>query len=375
MSDFANPNFLVEYLLKIPGLGRKSAWRMADKLRHWRAWEGLSEAAILKSFPFLSQNARQALVAAKRGRISFSPSANFVSFLDPRYPPRLRQLYDPPCGLYYGGDWEVFREGALWIAMVGTRRASSYALSHCGQIIRKMKDFKPVIVSGMALGIDGMAHRSALAQELKTVGVLGSSVDEIYPMRHRELAKEVARQGLLLSEYPAGTAPEHWHFPERNRLIAALSDVVVIIEAPEKSGALITADFALELGREVYVVPGPADSDRNRGGHRWIQQGAKLLMDAEEIFLDRGWAGPKENCGNVRGASVGEAAGSGSTMPAGLGDSERKLLEMIDFEALHIDKMVDMSHLPTPRVLGILMQLSLRGLVEELPGAVFRRKP
>jgi len=371
----ANPNFLVEYLLKIPGLGRKSAWRLADKLRLWSSWRSLSEAAILQGFPFLSLAARQALLAAKREGTPFAAAENFISFLDPRYPARLRQLFDPPCGLYYRGEWQALEGAPIWIAMVGTRRASSYALNYCGQLIRKMKGFQPVIVSGMALGIDGMAHRSALAEGLRTVGVLGSSVDAIYPARHRDLAREVIRQGLLLSEYPSGTLPEQWHFPERNRLIAALSDVVIIVEAPEKSGALITADFALELGKEIYVVPGPADSDRNRGGHRWIQQGAKLLVDAEEIFLDRGWTRSKPNCGILEEKSADEAANYGRPLPAALGDSERKLLEMIDFEALHIDKIVDMSHLPTPRVMGLLIQLSLQGLVEELPGAIFRRKP
>jgi len=258
------------------------------------------------------------------------------------------------------------------VALVGTRRASRYALEICGRLVAEMKAFAPVIVSGLALGVDGMAHRAALSHGLKTVAVLGSSVADIYPARHRDLARRILQEGgLLLSETPPDRAVEPWHFPKRNRLIAALCDAVVVVEAPEKSGALLTADFGLDLGREIYAVPGSIEDGRNRGAHRLIQDGAKLLLEGREVFMDLGLAEPrKAEKGVVAEAGPGLSPPDPPLGP--LRGLERKLLEIIAFEPSHIDKITDLSHLPNPQVAGLLMQLCLKGLVEELPGSTFQ---
>ncbi|MFO1462422.1 MAG: DNA-processing protein DprA [bacterium] len=349
--------------------------QVGEALRLWEHFLALKPDALRERFACLPEPARSALAAARAGAESFRPDPNYLSFLDPDFPDALRALYDPPHGLYLRGSRQALGLPRPWIAVVGTRRASSYALNHCAQLIQEMKDFSPVIVSGLALGIDGMAHRAALAEGLATFGVLGSSVEDIYPARHRPLARAMLREGLLLSEVPAGMEVAPWNFPKRNRIIAALADVVVVVEAPEKSGALLTADFALELGKEIYVVPGPADSDRNRGGHRLIQQGAKLLMEAREIFVDLGLASPLEVKAKAPTVPSGETAPVLEEGLAKMGDCERKLLEIIGFTPCHIDKITDMSHLPSPRVTGLLVQLGLQGLVEALPGNYFQLRP
>ncbi|HCU23552.1 MAG TPA: DNA-protecting protein DprA [Deltaproteobacteria bacterium] len=273
------------------------------------------------------------------------------------YPPRLKQLSSPPQKLYYCGDLNLLQATGTWIGIVGTRRASEYGLRVCASLVAGLKSIGPIIVSGMAMGIDGMAHQAALDHGLKTVGVLGSSLDRIYPARNLWLRDRLLeKQGLLLTELEAGTEFRPWHFPKRNRLIAALSQILVVIEAPEKSGALITAHHALELGREIYVVPGPIDSPQHRGGHRLIQQGARLLMDFQDILQDLGW--------------TPQAAPPSKPLPP-LGTNEAKLLEIIGKIPHHLDNIVAISHLPLPLVTGLLMRLSLQGLIEELPGNRF----
>ncbi len=364
---------LVEFLLRIDGLGRKTVWRLAECFGDWERFRKEAPAVLREGLPFLTEAARRALTAALKDAGAFAVSSNFVSFQDPRYPARLHELYDPPCGLYFRGDWELFRKGRPWVALVGTRRASRYALELCARLVAEMKEFDPVIVSGLALGIDGMAHRAALSHGLKTVAVLGSGVADIYPARHRELARRILQdEGLLLSESPPGSAVERWHFPQRNRLIAALCDAVVVVEAPEKSGALLTADFGLDLGKEIYAVPGSIEDDRNRGAHRLIQDGAKLLLEGREIFVDLGLAKPRKEGTKTAASPGGSTAARTDPWPPPLRGSERKLLEIIAFEPSHIDKITDMSHLPNPQVAGLLMQLCLKGLVEELPGSYFQ---
>lgn len=367
-------NTLVEFLSRVDGLGRKTAWRLAERFRDWERFQREGPELLRGGSSFLPEEASRALAAALKDAPAFVPSPNFISFQDPRYPSQLHELYDPPCGLYFRGDWEIFARARPWVALVGTRRASRYALEICGRLVAEMKGFDPVVVSGLALGVDGMAHRAALGHGLKTVAVLGSGLADIYPARHRELARRILQEGgLLLSETPPDRAVEPWHFPKRNRLIAALCDAVVVVEAPEKSGALLTADFGLDLGREIYAVPGSIEDGRNRGAHRLIQEGAKLLLEGREIFVDLGFAEPrKAEEDSAAEGGTGLGASQPDPPPGPLRGPERKLLEIIAFEPSHIDKITDLSHLPNPQVAGLLMQLCLKGLAEELPGSYFQ---
>ncbi|HKY63293.1 MAG TPA: DNA-processing protein DprA [bacterium] len=295
---------------------------------------------------------------------------DFFAAGDPRFPAKLNRLADPPTGLYFRGELALLQQAGPWIAVVGTRHATVEALRYCESLIIGLRPCSPVIVSGLAIGIDGMAHRSALNAGLATVAVLGSSLDQIYPPRHRPLARDILSQGLLVSELAPRTPLAPWHFPQRNRLIAALADLLVVVEAPEKSGALITADFALDLGIDIYVVPGRAASPNNRGGHRLIQQGAKLLMDPEEILVDLGLQPPPSSRKTSPAAVSKSAPSLGRLSP-----EEYNILKIIGFQPAHIDKIAAMSHLATAQVIGLLQGLVLEGWLEEMPGKCFGLHP
>lgn len=370
MAHSAVPDFneLIEILWRPPGLSRKTLRYFASQLRHPAEFFKKDEAQIERRWgrqPELLEVLRK----AHRAR---SFAKDYLSFRDPRFPAKLERLADPPCGFYFRGNLECLNRAGPWIGIVGTRQASVEALHYCHRLVAALRPCSPLIVSGLAVGIDGAAHRAALDQGLLTVGVLGSSLDRIYPPRHRNLAREMLSQGLILSEFAPRTPIKAWNFPQRNRLIAALSDLLVVVEAPEKSGALISADFGLDLGIDIYVVPGSVDSPRNRGGHRLIQQGAKLLMDPEEILVDLGFKPQASN--PSPGIQPIEALKQDPSFDR-VSDLEQKLLKIIGFQPAHIDKITAMSHLATPQVIGLLQGLVLEGWLEEMPGKCFGLHP
>lgn len=213
---------------------------------------------------------------------------SFVPHGSRAYSPRLLELDAPPAGLYLLGDpvaLVAFHEVPR-VTIVGTRKASAYGLTAATALAVAFAQRGVCVLSGLALGIDGRVHRATLERKGLTVGVLGCGVDVVYPRRHRDLHQRLAREGGLISEYPPGAPPAPWTFPERNRLLAALSDAVVVVEAPERSGALITAEMAMELGREVFAVPGPIGGGESAGCNRLIYDGAGICLDAESLVED-----------------------------------------------------------------------------------------
>jgi len=205
---------------------------------------------------------------------------------DQNYPARLNDLYDPPSCLYITGNIELLK--TPMIAIVGARNASAQGLKNACYFAQALANAGGVIISGLARGIDGAAHRTILDLDLshKTIAVCGTGLDIAYPKEHWGLMQAIARQGLLISEFPPGVGPKSFHFPRRNRIIAALALGVVIIEAAEKSGSLITARIASELGREVFALPGPIDEPLFAGCHQLIQQGAKLVRGPKDVLED-----------------------------------------------------------------------------------------
>ena len=203
---------------------------------------------------------------------------------DPHYPARLNHLYDPPDCLYIKGDIRLL--AMPMIAVVGSRKASSEGLRNARAFAQDLSKAGALIVSGLARGIDGAAHQAAidLGRRHFTLAVCGTGLDQTYPREHLSLAKEIGQYGLLVSELPLGAGPKAFHFPRRNRLIAALALGVVVIEAAEKSGSLITARIAAELGREVFALPGPISSPFSSGCHQLIQEGAKLVCSPKEVL-------------------------------------------------------------------------------------------
>ncbi|MBI4342113.1 MAG: DNA-protecting protein DprA [Candidatus Omnitrophica bacterium] len=201
---------------------------------------------------------------------------------DPGYPDALRTITDPPVALYLRGT--LTEADRVAVAIVGSRHASLYGLQCAEQLAYELALRGVTVVSGLARGIDGAAHRGALRASGRTLAVLGSGLSRVYPDEHRQLAKEIAGHGAVLSEYPMETQPLPRHFPQRNRLISGLSLGVVVVEAAQRSGALITADCALEQGREVFAVPGPMTAVTSHGTHQLLKQGARLVTSVEDIL-------------------------------------------------------------------------------------------
>jgi DNA processing protein len=201
----------------------------------------------------------------------------------PGYPPLLAELHDPPARLYLrGGPAEILARPS--VAIVGARSCSPYGAQVARELARELAGAGVVVVSGLARGVDGEAHRGALAAGGLTVAVLGCGIDRDYPRAHADLARRVSENGLVVSEYPPGIEPSPWRFPARNRIVAGLTEATIVVEARRRSGALITADFALELGRDVFAVPGEITSGLSEGTNDLIRQGAIPLLAAADVF-------------------------------------------------------------------------------------------
>lgn len=279
---------------------------------------------------------------------------------DPLYPPLLKNIYDPPFLLYARGkgvDW-----GRPWVALVGSRKMTAYGREMALWLGRELALRGIGVVSGMARGIDTWAHRGALKGGGETAAVLGSGLCCCYPPENRGLQQEICRQGLVLSEFSLLTGPKPQHFPLRNRIISGISLGTVVVEAAEKSGALITADQALEQGREVFALPGPVTSPASRGCHNLIKQGAKLVQDVEDLLEELALPGPGE-----QGPSAGEAG------PADLSPDEQRLLEVIPYHPCPGDRLAAESGLPAARAKAALTILEIKGMIAQEAGNVFLR--
>jgi DNA processing protein len=261
--------------------------------------------------------------------------------------------------IWYRGDLASLDAPA--IAIVGSRAASSVAVDTAARLAADLAARGVTVVSGLARGVDSAAHRGALTNG-RTVAVLGSGVDYIYPSEHKPLAAQIAEDGLVLSEYPPGTAPLPHHFPLRNRLISGLSLAVVVIEASEKSGSLITASCALEQGREVMAVPGNVLSGRNRGGHALLKDGAKIVESVDDIVEGLGWD-PAADL-----STRADTSSSGTTV-----SSDPVLRVMAVDQPYDLDALASNSGLDARRLLPRLVELELAGLVRRHGGGRFVR--
>ena len=282
-----------------------------------------------------------------------------VAWNDPRLPTALIAIGDCPPALWYRGALDCFDAPA--VAIVGSRAASRVALDTAERLAADLAARGVTVVSGLARGVDSAAHRGALRTG-RTIAVLGSGPDRIYPAEHAGLAREIAAAGLVLSEYPPGTPPLPFHFPMRNRLISGLCRAVVVIEASDKSGSLITAACALEQGRDVMAVPGNVLSGRNRGGHALIRDGAKIVECADDIV------------GELGGASTSSRDGDGGATTAGSVVSTDPVLRRM--EAGHdydLDALAAASGLDACRLLPRLADLELRGFIRRVGGGRFIR--
>jgi DNA processing protein len=282
------------------------------------------------------------------------------------YPAQLAAVPSAPETLYVRG--RLLADDALAVAIVGSRRATPYGLEVAEQLGAALGARGITVVSGLARGIDSAAHRGALESGGRTIAVLGSGVDVIYPPENRRLAGRIIEAGAMVSQFAPGTRPLPHHFPERNRVIAGLTLAVVVVEAAEKSGALITAGFAAELGREVMAIPGRVNSPESRGAHRLIQDGAALVQDAEEVIaaLPARW----QAC--VKVPTGKDTRGGTAPAPAERGDSGR-VLAALGEDPVTIDDVIERSGVAAGRATALLLELELAGRVRQLDGKRFAR--
>ncbi|MBM4277834.1 MAG: DNA-protecting protein DprA [Deltaproteobacteria bacterium] len=323
-------------LLEVEGLGAK----VASEIR-----KGPSEQAVNKEL---------ALVAKSGVRL--------ITLQDKDYPPRLRDIYDPPALLYLRGGLK--EEDELAVSIVGSRKTTPYGRWITEKISKDLVNHGITIVSGMARGVDSMAHLGAISGGGRTIAVLGCGVDVVYPPENRNLMAKIIEQGAVISEFPMGSPPEGGHFPKRNRIISGLSIGVIVVQASADSGSLITANYALEQGRDVFAIPGNVGADGSRGTNRLIKDGAKLVESSEDILEEilPQWRREKEKVEEVK--------------PRGpeLSEEERVLYEMLSEDPIHIDTMIRESRFEPGKVSSVLLNLELKGLISQWPGKCFSKK-
>jgi len=291
-----------------------------------------------------------------------------LDLADEHYPAWLRTIPDPPPVLYCDGSLEPGDRQA--VAIVGSRQATPYGLRVTDALARELSRLGFTIVSGFARGIDAAAHRAALASGGRTVAVLGCGLDVDYPSGHASLRAEIAGSGAVLTEFAPGTAPFATNFPRRNRIISGLALGVVVVEAAEDSGSLITARLALEQGREVFAVPGPIDAPTSRGPHGLLKQGAKLVETVNDIVEE---LLPQLETVRTPLSQDFVATGAGkrrsfAPKPPDLSPEEQVMLRVIGREPRHLDDLTEQSRLSAAEVARILLGLELKALVHQLPG-------
>ncbi|MBN1164410.1 MAG: DNA-processing protein DprA, partial [Candidatus Krumholzibacteriota bacterium] len=305
-------------------------------------------------------------------RFSEKRDCGALCISDPGYPERLKEINDPPPLLFYKGDTRWLDSPA--IGVVGSRRSSRRGLITARTLASELSRRGFLIVSGLARGIDSMAHEGALDGRGGTCAVLGCGIDVAYPPENVSLALEISRRGCLLSEFPPETPPFKYHFPVRNRVISGLSLGILVVEAGIKSGAMGTAGWAGEQGREVFAVPGPVESEGSRGPHRLIREGACLVESVEDILA--GLPSPWKE-GDAAGGSIIEipfAEGSGAPGYS-LDEMERKVLASLTLDPKHIDEILQICHISATSILPLLLNLEMKGLVESCGGGTFARLP
>ena len=289
-----------------------------------------------------------------------TPGQHIVTLADTAYPPALLQIPDPPTLLYVRGRLEVLQSPTLGI--VGSRNATPQGQRNAEDFARTLAAAGLTIASGLALGIDGAAHRGALAARGTTIAVIGTGADRVYPARHKELALVIAEQGAIVSEFPLGTPVMPHHFPRRNRLIAGLSLGVLVVEAAPESGSLITARLATEQGREVFAIPGSIHSPLSRGCHRLLKQGAKLVECAADI-LD-------ELAPQLAPPPAREASPTTCTAQTESGDP---ILQALGHDPCSFDDLAIRTGLSADRLTAGLLELELAGHLALLPGNRYQR--
>lgn len=327
----------VKELLKVKGIGKKTAETIVEKIYDVPVDKELRKVEKI--------------------------GAKIITIEDEEYPQNLRTTWAPPPVIYVKG--KLIPEDKLSISIVGTRSATSYGKRTAERLAMELARYGLTVVSGLARGIDTYAHWGAIKGNGRTLGVLGCGIDIIYPPENKNLFEKIVHHGALISEFPMGTLPERFNFPRRNRIISGLTLGTLVIEASMRSGALITANYAVEQGREVFAIPGNLENRLNKGSHELIKQGAKLVTCVEDILEEI-----ELLVETLKSGLKSENKHDEKNIPS-LSESEQKIYTLITTEPLHIDYITHASGMSSAQVASLLMQLELKGLVNQLAGKMF----
>jgi len=364
----------------LPGVGTRTLWRILTRF-------GSGVGALDAPSPRLNEAARSATAAAglrarelgerveRALKRCAASDIRVLTWKDSGYPDRLFQLTDPPPLLFYHGRPELLSAPAVTI--VGSRRSTEYGRRVAERLAAELSGRGVVVVSGLALGIDGAAHRGALESGGDTIAVLGSGVDLIQPSAHRALGKRIARDGLLISEFLPGEPAQAHHFPRRNRILAALGLAVVVVEAGERSGAFITVEHALDLGRDVHAVPGPVDSPQSRGCNALLQQGAHVVTSAHDFARALELPDAVAGEGDANRGARAVAGSPGATAPNGepgrMTPTARLVWRALGERPVRIEELTQSTRLDSGRVLAALTEMEVAGWVSREAGMRFRK--
>jgi len=349
---------------KIPDIGPKRFYKLLEYFgsveNAWEAKSGEISRVLNLSSKISSRlfEEKNNIIPERELDLIFKHKANVITIEDALYPENLKTIHYPPPVLYFKGT--IVEADKNSISIVGTRKATYYGKMVAEKLSKDLTLAGLTIISGMARGIDTAAHKGALSVNGRTIAVLGCGIDHIYPPENRRLAQEIQESGAVISEFPLSTLPERQNFPRRNRIISGLSLGTVVVEAAEKSGALITADFALEQGREVFAIPGNINSPLSNGSHNLIKQGAKLVNNYQDILEEINIVLPQKTAEK-------EIVKENTSLT----EEEKIIYRLITKEPAQIDEIIGVSKLSAGKVSEILLNLELKDLIKEIEGKRF----
>ncbi len=324
------------HLIKIPGIGSKTADQIIQKASFEKAE---------KELEFIEKH-----------------NIRVLFYLDDDYPVRLKHIKDAPTLLYYKGNADL--NSLRILAIVGTRKPSTYGITQCQKLVDEMKNLNVLILSGLAYGIDVIAHRKALESGLATVCVMGSGLDRIYPAVHRKTATEMIENGGLITEFTSGTKPDRENFPMRNRIIAGMCDALVVVESDQRGGSMITAELANSYHKDVFAIPGRIGDRYSRGCNLLIKSNRAALIDgAEDLAKIMHWSPEVPSLANTQRALFAE-----------LTDKEKQVFESIPHDIpVNIDRLYKELLMSASELAGLLLSLEFKGLIKALPGKLYIR--
>jgi DNA processing protein len=366
--DFGLKNWLA--LRYIKGLGPSGVQKLID---HFGSIEGIfiADGKELESTGFTNRICENILTFKQWDEVERQLdrldkiNGRIIPFTSPEFPINLRSVRNGPLLVFVRGNLDPADQQA--IGMVGTRRPTAYGREVTANLARNLAMAGMTIVSGMARGIDTEAHKAGLGAGQRTIAVLGCGVDLVYPPENKKVMAAIMESGAVISEYPLGTEPDARHFPRRNRIISGLSLGVIVIEAPEKSGALLTAKYAREQGRMVFGVPGNIQSGVSKGTNKMIKEGALLVSSADDVLEALGKKVHKKRPQAAETTVIPEAMKH-------LNAEEQQVYSALSTDPIHVDTLVQKVNMPSSKILALLLPMELNGLVEQQAGKMFVRK-